>query len=86
MRWENGMAIQLSGTFRRVEKPSLLEFTWVMESDDANNGVVTVQIEAHGTGTELTLTHDGLAGPAKTYAEQGWNGWFDALEAVVEAA
>ncbi len=85
MRWENGMAIHLSGTFKRVEKPSLLEFTWEMEGDDANTGVVTVELEPHGTGTELTLTHDGLAGPAKTYSEQGWNGWFDALETVVDA-
>ena len=85
MRWDNGMAIQLSGTFRRVARPSLLEFTWEMEGDDANDGVVTVELAPNGTGTALTLTHDGLAGPAKTYSEQGWNGWFDALETVVDA-
>lgn len=86
MRWENGMALHLTGTFRRVEKPSVLEFTWEMEGDTANDGVVTVRLDPHGTGTQLTLTHDGLAGPAKTYSEQGWNGWFDALEAVVDVA
>jgi uncharacterized protein YndB with AHSA1/START domain len=85
MSWENGMSIRLSGTFRRVEKPSLLEFTWEMEGDDTNNGVVTVQLQPHGTGTELTLTHEGLVGPAKTYSESGWNGWFDAMQALVEA-
>lgn len=86
MSWENGMSIRLRGTFRKVEKPSLLEFTWEMEGDDTNKGVVTVQLQPQGTGTELTLTHAGLAGPAKTYSEQGWNGWFDGLQAVVEAA
>ena len=85
MSWDNGMAIRLSGTFTRVEKPSLLEFTWEMEGDDANNGVVTVELQPNAAGTELTLTHEGLAGPAKTYAEQGWNGWFDGLQALVEA-
>jgi uncharacterized protein YndB with AHSA1/START domain len=85
MRWDNGTSIRLSGTFRRVEKPSLLEFTWEMEGDDTNNGVVTVELEPLGTGTQLTLTHDGLTGPAKTYSEAGWNGWFDGLQAVVGA-
>lgn len=85
MSWDNGMSIQLIGTFRRVEKPTLLEFTWEMEGDDANNGVVTVELQPHGTGTELTLTHEGLVGPAKTYSEAGWNGWFNELQALVEA-
>ncbi|HVL24736.1 MAG TPA: SRPBCC domain-containing protein [Thermomicrobiales bacterium] len=86
MSWANGMSINLSGTFKRVEKPSLLEFTWEMEGDDANKGVVTVEFKPIGTGTELTLTHDGLAGPAKEYSKAGWNGWFDGLQTLVEAA
>jgi uncharacterized protein YndB with AHSA1/START domain len=85
MSWDNGMSMRLSGTFKRVEKPSLLEFTWTMEGDDANEGVVTVEFVPHGTGTELTLTHEGLTGPAKAYAQAGWNGWFDGLQTVVEA-
>jgi uncharacterized protein YndB with AHSA1/START domain len=85
MSWDNGMSMRLSGTFKRVEKPSLLEFTWTMEGDDANEGVVTVEFVPHGTGTELTLTHEGLTGPAKAYAQAGWNGWFDELQTVVEA-
>ncbi len=85
MRWDSGMAIHLSGTFRRVERLSLLEFTWGMEGDDANNGVVTVEFESRGTGTEVTVTHEGLTGSAKVYSEQGWNEWLDALETVVDA-
>jgi len=85
MSWDNGFSMTLNGTFRRVEKPSLLEFTWAMEGDDANSGVVTVEFEPHGTGTELTLTHEGLTGSAKAQAAAGWNGWFDALQTLVEA-
>lgn len=84
MNWDNGMSMRLRGTFKRVEKPSLLEFTWEMEGEDENKGVVTVELAPHDTGTELTLTHEGLAGPAQTYAEAGWNGWFDRLQEVVE--
>lgn len=86
MSWDNGMSMRLFGTFKRVEKPSLLEFTWAVEGMDDNSGVVTVAFEPHGTGTQLTLTHEGLTGPAKAYSEQGWNGWFDELQALVEAA
>ncbi len=84
MSWENGMAIRLRGTFQRVERPSLLEFSWAMEGDDANAGVVTVEIRPHGTGTELTLTHEGLTGSAQKQSRAGWNGWFDQLQALVE--
>lgn len=86
MSWANGMSIRLRGTFQRVERPSLLEFTWAMEGDDANKGVVTVELEPHGTGTELTLTHEGLTGPALAQSKAGWNGWFDRLTELVEAA
>jgi uncharacterized protein YndB with AHSA1/START domain len=85
MSWDNGMSIRLHGTFRRVERPSLLEFTWAMEGDEANQGVVTVRFERHGTGTELTLTHAGLTGRAQAQSKAGWNGWFDRLQKLVEA-
>lgn len=84
MSWDNGMSIRLYGTFQRVEKPSLLEFTWAMEGDDANKGVVTVEFEPRGTGTELTLTHEGLTGPALKQSKAGWNGWFNRLQELVE--
>ncbi len=86
MSWDNGMSIRLYGTFQRVEKPSLLKFSWAMEGDDANKGVVTVQFEPHGSGTELILTHEGLTGPAQAQSQAGWNQMFDGLQALVEAA
>jgi uncharacterized protein YndB with AHSA1/START domain len=86
MSWDNGFSIHLYGTFRRVEKPTLLEFTWAMEGDEANDGVVTVELERHGAGTALTLTHEGLTGRAQAQSEAGWNGMFDNLQALVEAA
>lgn len=84
MTWENGMAITLHGTFQRVERPSLLRFTWAMEGVDVNAGVVTVELRPDGTGTALTLTHEGLTGPALKQSKAGWNGWFDRLQRLVE--
>ena len=85
MRWKNGMAIRLLGTFLHVERPSALKFTWAMEGEDANAGTVSVRIEPHGTGSQLTLTHEGLTGRAQAQAKAGWNGWFDGLQSLVEA-
>jgi uncharacterized protein YndB with AHSA1/START domain len=85
MSWENGMSFQLRGTFKKVVRPSLLEFTWGMEGNDANDGLVTVEFAPSGTGTELTLTHEGLVGPALRQAKAGWNGHFDALQTLVDA-
>ena len=86
MRWDNGMAIRLYGTFQRVDKPSLLQFTWAMEGDEANKGVVTVEFLPSGTGTEMTLTHKGLTGSAQAQSKAGWNAMFDSLQELVEAA
>ena len=85
LSWDNGMSFRLYGTFQRVERPSLLEFSWAMEGNDANNGVVTVEFEPHGTGTELTVTHEGLVGPAQKQSKAGWNGWLDGIQELVEA-
>ena len=85
MRWESGMTMRLRGIFRKVRRPALLEFTWAVEGVDANAGVVTVELVPQGTGTRLTLTHEGLTGQAGTYARAGWNGWFDALETLLTA-
>lgn len=84
MSWDNGMSIRLYGTFQQVERPSRLRFSWAMEGDDANKGVVTVTITSVDGGTELTLTHEGLSGPALKQSAAGWNQMFDGLEALVE--
>ncbi len=84
MTWGSGMSIRLYGTFTKVKRPSLLEFTWAIEGNDANSGVVTVEFESHGSGTELTLTHEGLTGPALAQSKSGWNGWFDRLERLID--
>jgi uncharacterized protein YndB with AHSA1/START domain len=85
MSWDKGMVIRLAGTFERVERPSLLAFSWAMEGDDANAGVVSVEFDPDGSGTALTVTHEGLTGPALAQARAGWNGWLDGLRTLVEA-
>lgn len=63
------------GTFLDLAPPSRLSFGWVRE-DGGQAGVETrveISIRAHGDGSELVLTHSGLADPdVRTETKDGW--------------
>lgn len=68
------------GRYLRVERPTLLEFTWVSEGTLGKESVVTIEFTARGKQTELLLRHEGLPSEemAKSHNE-GWSGFFDLL-------
>ncbi len=77
--FDNGFSVRMFGSFTRVERAKLLEFTWAMEGDPQQT-TVTVEFEPHGTGTELTLTHEGLVSAEdRAQNEAGWGEFFDRL-------
>lgn len=71
------------GTYREVQPPERLVFTWNWEHDEFQDTLVTVEFSALGqTGhTEVTLTHE-LLPTEKARAEhrKGWGECFDMLE------
>ena len=70
------------GEYLRVERPSLLEFTWVSPFTDQQRSVVTVELKAAGKGqTDLTLTHK-LLPSAKAVDDHTW-GWNACLDGMV---
>jgi len=70
------------GRYLRVERPSLLEFTWVSEGTRGKESVVTIVLTSRGAQTELVLTHEGL--PDEENAESHRGGWTEFLEGLVE--
>jgi uncharacterized protein YndB with AHSA1/START domain len=65
------------GTYRVIDPPRRLAFSWRFETteDHAGNGetLVTIECIPSGTGTELVLTHEGfLNEDARTAHEHGW--------------
>jgi uncharacterized protein YndB with AHSA1/START domain len=81
MPWE-GRIFPHYGRYLRVERPRVLEFTWMSEGTEGKESVVTIELVARGKQTELVLTHEGL--PSEANAESHRGGWSDFAEQLVE--
>jgi uncharacterized protein YndB with AHSA1/START domain len=74
------------GTYRVVEPPSRLVFTWAWEQDAAtkqlgHESLVTVTLRPVGSRTELTLRHEKFDSAASRDSHNGgWEGVFPKLE------
>jgi uncharacterized protein YndB with AHSA1/START domain len=69
------------GRYLRIEKPRLIEFTWVSEGTEGKESVVTIELIARGASTELRLSHIGL--PSEESAASHKGGWSDFLDQLV---
>ncbi len=77
-----GTVIPHDGEYLRLERPHLLEFTWVSPYTDKKRSVVTVELKAAGRGeTDLTLTHKLL--PSTKAVDDHTGGWTAALDELV---
>jgi uncharacterized protein YndB with AHSA1/START domain len=80
---DKGTVIPHNGEYLRLERPHLVEFTWVSPFTDQQRSVVTVELKAAGRdATDLTLTHK-LLPSAKAVDDHtwGWNACLDGLGA-----
>lgn len=71
------------GTYREIERPSRLVYTWSWEQADHDVGetLVTVEFSDKGGSTEVVLTHERFPnGEAKEAHEQGWGSCLNRLE------
>ena len=74
------------GTYRAVERPSKLAFTWSWENDPSRGEetLVTVELLEHGSHTELVLTHERFASEElRERHNQGWVGCLNRLDPVL---
>ena len=85
MNAPDGAQHKLLGTFKTIEKPSKLVFTWQWKNADDTMGgeetLVTVEFKSLGDGTEMTFTHTGFTTEkSKGSHEMGWTSSFNKLE------
>ena len=80
----------VNGTYRSIERPSRIVFSWNIEPPDEHAGhqsEVIVAIAAAGKGTELHIRHEQLmlAGAIERH-NMGWRGALDLLADLLTAA
>lgn len=80
---EYDMLFRLYGFYEVIEPPTRLVHSWGLEGEDEISTVV-FELEAHDSGTRLSLTHHGLTKPEDvTDNDSGWRACLDRLERLV---
>ncbi len=74
------------GRFLRIERPRVVEQTWMSEGTHGLESIVTFSIEPRGKGCEVTIRHAGLPDEKerRNHAE-GWTSLLEAIEKQVKA-
>ena len=77
---DEGLTHTAVGTYREIDRPGRLVYTWDWLEDDHKVGesLVTVEFRPHADGTEVVLTHEGF--PAAEATEAHVEGWTSCLE------
>ena len=72
-----GGAVPHSGTYKEIDRPKRLVFTWNSPYALNNDSLVTVEFRPTRGATEIVLTHEGLPSPEMVAAHT--KGWSDIL-------
>lgn len=87
MRFPDGSLHVLSGTYREIDPPRRLLYTFVWETiPELGETLVTVEFRSVGELTEVTVVHEGLIEEARGDHEAGWNDSFDRLAKLLHRA
>ena len=72
------------GTYREIDEPRRLVYTWDWREEEFRVGetVVTIDFNEVDEGTEVVLVHEGFpAAEARDGHDEGWGSCLDQLEA-----
>lgn len=86
MRFPDGSRHVLSGTYREIDPPRRLVYTYVWETLPVGETVVEIELTPRGNETELRLVHSGF--DDATFAadhQRGWNDCFARLARVCDS-
>ena len=79
-----GQELDHVGTYREIDRPRRLVFTWGIAGSSADESVVIIEITPLETGSELTLTHE-MDPKWAEYASRTEAGWTTMLNALAGA-
>ncbi|MDH3297416.1 MAG: SRPBCC domain-containing protein [Gemmatimonadota bacterium] len=86
MNGSEGQTYTAVGTYREITAPSRLVYSWEWEEPEHAVGetLVTVDFEAVGDSTQVTLSHERFPSPEAAGAhEQGWGSCLNRLDAAL---
>ena len=79
-----GARMLVGGTYRYIEAPTRLVFSWLIEPPDIHAGIesqVTVSLAASDTGSDLIILHERFGrSDANARHAAGWGGALDQLQ------
>jgi uncharacterized protein YndB with AHSA1/START domain len=79
-----GTETVVSGEFRTVERPHLLVFTWIRETEDATETLVRWELAEKDGVTTVRVTHSGLTTESLRKRNDGWPVILGLLHAYME--
>ncbi len=81
-----GRPFRVAGTYRIIEPPRALAFTWLPSWDEAaTETLVRFDLDEHDGVTTVRLTHSGFASEASRARHQGWPQILSWLQRYAEA-
>ena len=84
MNAPDGEVHDVSGIYREIVPNKKLVYTWAWKSTPERESIVTIELRAAGSGTELTLKHEQFAdSEARDHHQHGWMGCLARLERAV---
>ncbi len=76
-----GGDLTVGGVYKEINRPSRIVMSWKWEHEEVET-LVTLSFRPAGTGTELTLLHEGFGSEERRDGHNlGWNGTLDRLAA-----
>ena len=86
----DGRRMIVSGTYRSIERPTRIVFSWLIEPPDEHAEIdseVTVTLVPSGNATELTIRHAKLErADADARHAEGWRGALELLDTLLHGA
>lgn len=81
-RWTITPGNIVTGTITEIEPGKHISFTWSYDWDGepAPDALVTITVEPSGTGSLVTLVHEGIKPEAVPGHQEGWDHFFGRLE------
>jgi uncharacterized protein YndB with AHSA1/START domain len=76
-----GNVSTILGTYRLIDPPNKLVYTWRWEGSSSNDTLVTVDFAPEGEATKVTVTHEQFANTEdRDKHAEGWNAGLSRLE------